>query len=231
MGRGAWQAIVHRVAKSRTQLKRLNTETHTQAFPGSSAGKESACNAETPVRFLGQEDPLEEGMATHSSILAWRILMDRGYIQPMGLQRVGHDWIQHRALLLSFQSLSYICYFLENNQLEIVNMPRRHILGRHILLPYPGTKLSINTWGCMTSLCGAQWEFQSLCAHANVKGFIPHSPPVLASLIKYYLFYLLSLTSKVHREIFISKWFLYLNFLKRKRDQYFSRLSILSWAM
>ena len=33
---------------------------------------------ETLVRFLGQEDPLEEGMATHSSILAWRIPMDRG---------------------------------------------------------------------------------------------------------------------------------------------------------
>ena len=33
---------------------------------------------ETPVQFLGWEDPLEEGMATHSSILAWRISMDRG---------------------------------------------------------------------------------------------------------------------------------------------------------
>ena len=86
-------------------------------FPGSSAGKESACNVgdpcsipgsgrspgegidyplqyywaslvaqmvknlptiwETWVRSLGWEDPLEEGMATHSSILAWRIPMDR----------------------------------------------------------------------------------------------------------------------------------------------------------
>ena len=33
---------------------------------------------ETQVRFLGWEDPLEEGMATHSSILAWRIPMERG---------------------------------------------------------------------------------------------------------------------------------------------------------
>ena len=33
---------------------------------------------QTLVRFLGWEDPLEEGMATHSSILAWRIPMDRG---------------------------------------------------------------------------------------------------------------------------------------------------------
>ena len=49
-----------------------------QGFPGGSAGKESACNAGDPVRFPGWEDPLEEGMATHFSVLAWGILMDRG---------------------------------------------------------------------------------------------------------------------------------------------------------
>ena len=43
-------------------------------FLGSSDGKESACNSgDGSVRSLGQEDPLEKGMATHSSILAWRI--------------------------------------------------------------------------------------------------------------------------------------------------------------
>ena len=87
-------------------------------FPGSSTGKESACNAEDPssipgsgrspgerigyllqyswaslvaqtirnlpamwenwVQFLGWEDPLEEGMATHSSSLSWRVHMNRG---------------------------------------------------------------------------------------------------------------------------------------------------------
>ena len=40
--------------------------------------KNSPAMQETLVRFLGQEDPLEEGMATHSSILVWRIPMDRG---------------------------------------------------------------------------------------------------------------------------------------------------------
>ena len=43
--------------------------------------KNSPANAgdvEIQVRFLGQEDPLEESMATHSSILAWRIPVDRG---------------------------------------------------------------------------------------------------------------------------------------------------------
>ena len=44
---------------------------------------------ETPVRFLGWEDPLEKGKATHSSILAWRIPWT---VQSTGSQRVGHNW-------------------------------------------------------------------------------------------------------------------------------------------
>ena len=48
---------------------------------------------ETWIRSLGWEDPLEEGTATHSSILAWRIPMDRGAwrAKSMGLQRLRHD--------------------------------------------------------------------------------------------------------------------------------------------
>ena len=59
-------------------------------------GKESTCNAADPeawVRSLGWEEPLEEEMATHSRILAWRIPWreEPGVLQSMGLQRVGHD--------------------------------------------------------------------------------------------------------------------------------------------
>ena len=48
---------------------------------------------ETWVRSLVREDPLEKGMATHSNILAWRILWpeEPGGLQSVGLQRVGHD--------------------------------------------------------------------------------------------------------------------------------------------
>ena len=48
---------------------------------------------ETQVRSLGQEDTLEREMATHSSILAWRISWteEPGRLQSMGLQRVGHN--------------------------------------------------------------------------------------------------------------------------------------------
>ena len=48
---------------------------------------------ETWIQSLGQEDTLEEGMSTHSSTLAWRISWTEkpGWLQSMGLQRVGQD--------------------------------------------------------------------------------------------------------------------------------------------
>ena len=48
---------------------------------------------ETQVQSLGQEDPLEKEMATHSSTLAWKIpwMEEPGRLQSMGLQRVRHD--------------------------------------------------------------------------------------------------------------------------------------------
>ena len=50
---------------------------------------------ETWVQSLGQEDPLEKGMATHSGILAWRIpwTEEPSGLQTMGSQRVRHDWM------------------------------------------------------------------------------------------------------------------------------------------
>ena len=62
-------------------------------FPGVADGKESACTAGDPGSTLGQEETLEKKSATHSSILAWRIpwIEEPGGLQPMGLQRVGHD--------------------------------------------------------------------------------------------------------------------------------------------
>ena len=59
---------------------------------------------ETQVWSLGQNDPLEKQMATHSSILDWRISWteEPGGLQSMGLQRVGHDWATntHTQVLL-----------------------------------------------------------------------------------------------------------------------------------
>ena len=53
--------------------------------------KNAPAMQETWVLFLGQEDALEEGMATQSSILSWRIPLDRGAWWAMGSQEVRHD--------------------------------------------------------------------------------------------------------------------------------------------
>ena len=57
-------------------------------------GRNPPAMQETRVQSLGQEDPLEEGTATHSNILAWRIprTEEPGGLQSMGSQRVRHDW-------------------------------------------------------------------------------------------------------------------------------------------
>ena len=67
MGRGAWEAAVHGVAKSRTRLSDFTVTFHFHA--------------------------LEKEMATHSSVLAWRIsgMGEPGGLPSMGLHRVGHD--------------------------------------------------------------------------------------------------------------------------------------------
>ena len=55
--------------------------------------KSPSAMEETWVQSLGQEDPLEKGMATHFSILAWRIPQteEPGGLQSMGSQQVGHN--------------------------------------------------------------------------------------------------------------------------------------------
>ena len=76
----------------------FNTERgrHGVGLPGGSAVKNLPAmqgSQETQVQSLGQKDPLEEGTATHSSILAWRIAWteEPGGLQSMGSQRVVHD--------------------------------------------------------------------------------------------------------------------------------------------
>ena len=78
---------------------------------------------ETWVRFLGWEDPSEKGMATHSSILAWRIPWTEkpGGLQSMGLQRVRHDWAtKHSSLCL------YI--LLSRNRLRLGRWGRHYLV-------------------------------------------------------------------------------------------------------
>ena len=76
--------VVHRLT--------FSTTCEILGFPGGSSGKESACNA-GDTGDMGQEDSLGEGMVTHSSILAWRILWteEPDRLQSIQSQRVGHD--------------------------------------------------------------------------------------------------------------------------------------------
>ena len=55
---------------------------------------------ETWLQSLGQKDPQEKEMATHSSILAWRMpwTEESGGLQSMGSQRVGHNWVTDTEL-------------------------------------------------------------------------------------------------------------------------------------
>ena len=76
---------------------------------------------EAKVRYLGQEDLLEKKMATHSSILAWRIpwTEEPGRLQFMWSQRVGHNRVTKNNTLNAFATcrISYICFALSINGL------------------------------------------------------------------------------------------------------------------
>ena len=56
----------------------MKRKRNTKDFPVAQTERNLPAMQENIVRFLGQEDPLEKGMAIHSSILAWRIIMDKG---------------------------------------------------------------------------------------------------------------------------------------------------------
>ena len=98
----AWRATVHGVAKSRTRLSdftftfTFHTYKNLHIIIKSLVAQKLKClpaMRETWVRSLGWEDPLEKEMATHSSILAWRIpwTEEPAELQSTGSQRVGHD--------------------------------------------------------------------------------------------------------------------------------------------
>ena len=73
--------------------QRVGCDLVTNDFLGSSNGKNQPAMRETWIRFLSRDDPLEKGMAAHSSILVWRIprTEEPGGLQSMGSERVGHD--------------------------------------------------------------------------------------------------------------------------------------------
>ena len=82
-------------------------------FPGGSDGKWLPKIQEAWVRSLGLEDPLEKEMATHSSILVWKIpwMEDPVRLQSMESQRVGHDWVTSLQTLRQVKAFKKMSVF------------------------------------------------------------------------------------------------------------------------
>ena len=147
--------------------------------------KNSPAMLETWVWSLGWENPLEKGMATHSSILTWRILWteEPGGLQSMGMKRVGHDWVTNTNLPFDFYcSLSHVqlfatpwtvarqaSLFITNSQsllklmpIESV-MPSNHLIFCHPLLLLPSIFPSIRVFSNESVIritWPKYWEFQ-----------------------------------------------------------------------
>ena len=84
---------------------------------------------EMSVWSLGQEDPLEEGMTTHFSILAWKIpwTEEPGGLQSMGSRRGGHDWAnkhthKHSTLNNRLTQISFAFYFSASKRISLLRL-------------------------------------------------------------------------------------------------------------
>ena len=111
-----WGGFTHGWGKKRSERQGIKGKIYpTEGFPGGSAIKNWPAMQETQetwVQSLGQKDPLEEDMATHSSILWGKIQWteEPGRLQFTVLQRVGHDWSDwarmHTQLNTEFQRIA-----------------------------------------------------------------------------------------------------------------------------
>ena len=92
---------------------------------------------ETQVQSLGQEDALEEEMATHSSILAWEIpwTEEPGRLQSTGLQRVGHNWvtkhIKIECLHCTWHCVKHFTSIIDYFKIHCLKAPNTALLLTH----------------------------------------------------------------------------------------------------
>ena len=111
------------------------------------------------VQSLGWEDPLEEGMATHSSILAWRILWteEPAGRQSMGLNRVGHDWSNLAACVQCFAYVHTLLFFMAKSQFVVWIY---HILFIHLLVV-----VLIFIYLAMLSISCSTWDLHFIMSY------------------------------------------------------------------
>ena len=95
---------------------------------------------EMQISCLGREDPLEEGIEAHSSILAWEIpsTEEPGGLQPIVSQRVRHNWVTERAVLT--HTLAGVSYHQVSH--DWMNNSKKHSESKHIFLFEYNIKLS-----------------------------------------------------------------------------------------
>ena len=109
-----------------------------RGFPHSSEVKNVPAMQETWVQSLGGEDPLEEGMATHSSIPAWRVpwTEEPGGLRSKGPQRVGHNRVTERVEV-AYTHVSKYCRTVETK------LERSAYIFKHAVLccPFPHARL------------------------------------------------------------------------------------------
>ena len=114
---------------------------------GLNSKKKSTCSAGDQIQSLGREDPLENGMTIHSSILAWRIpwTEEPGGLQSMGLQRFGHYWATFTVF-----------HFLSERLLQLLE--NQYIESPHFAVQICPCPSRFRMW---TSMIG--WSFMSHC--------------------------------------------------------------------
>ena len=115
---------------------------------------------EARVQFLSGKNPLEEGMATHSSILGWRISWteELGILRSMGSQRVGHNWSDSAHALMreteraSTSSIEYCVHFLGYHKILTATLIAYN--HRNLFSPRCGDqKTELKLWAGQCSLC------------------------------------------------------------------------------
>ena len=131
-GKTIWMGDFLRDFQGQSWLYLIATK-NTGVFPGTSNGKESACNAGDPGSISGQEDPLEKGMAAHSSILAWRIPWT---------EESGSPWRHKESDMTEWLTQTHLKRYLPSHQLPAgsgfcaylhtfalyVGIPRQHVI-------------------------------------------------------------------------------------------------------
>ena len=145
MDGGAWSAAVHGVAKSRTRLSDFTFTFHFHA--------------------------LEKEMATHSSVLAWRIpgTVGPGGLPSMGSHRVGHDWSDLAAAAAREPWKS--SYHVKTQQEDGRLWDRKPALTRHQI------------WWSWTSQPPEPWEINSRCLAMQSRCFVIEAPSDYTNLI------------------------------------------------